>query len=234
MKSLKINRFSLIVACVLMIGTFTTAFAQQDILWIDTDYTGETGDTVVVEVMMSNGRTAVDDFKLQLNYDSDWFDFISGSRAALTLNWQNLTVDLNEPGELIIEGSHIQPIPVGSNGSIALVTFEVNCPSCQQDDTTELLLSRFVGDIERFESENGMFTYGSFLPDCVNHGDVNLDGEVTSTDAQLAFFIVLGTYSPTYEEECAADCLGTGEVTAADAQAIFFVVLGLGDCADSV
>ena len=67
---------------------------------------------------------------------------------------------------------------------------------------------------------------------CVNHGDVNLDGTITAADAQLAFFIVLGTYSPTFEEECAADCNGDGEVTAADAQAIFLVVLGLGDCAD--
>jgi formylglycine-generating enzyme required for sulfatase activity len=67
---------------------------------------------------------------------------------------------------------------------------------------------------------------------CINHGDVNLDGAITAADAQLAFFIVLGTYSPTYEEECAADCNGDGDITAADAQAIFLAVLGLGDCAD--
>jgi formylglycine-generating enzyme required for sulfatase activity len=67
---------------------------------------------------------------------------------------------------------------------------------------------------------------------CINHGDVNLDGTVTAADAQQAFYIVLGLYSPTYEEECAADCNGDGSVTAADAQAIFLVVLGLGDCAD--
>jgi hypothetical protein len=68
--------------------------------------------------------------------------------------------------------------------------------------------------------------------DCVNHGDANLDGVISAGDAQLAFFIVLGAYSPTYEEECAADCNGDGLVTAADAQAIFLVVIGSGDCAD--
>ncbi len=67
---------------------------------------------------------------------------------------------------------------------------------------------------------------------CVNHGDVNLDGQLTAADAQLAFFIVLGTYSPSYEEECAADCNGDGSVTAADAQAIFLTVLGSGTCVD--
>ncbi len=68
--------------------------------------------------------------------------------------------------------------------------------------------------------------------DCFNHGDVNFDGAITAADAQLAFFIVLGAYSPTFEQECAADCNGDGEVTAADAQAIFQVVLGQGECAD--
>lgn len=72
----------------------------------------------------------------------------------------------------------------------------------------------------------------SAIFDCVNHGDVNLDGSITAADAQLAFFIVLGIYSPTYEEGCAADCNGDDSVTAADAQAIFLTVLGLGECAD--
>jgi formylglycine-generating enzyme required for sulfatase activity len=70
------------------------------------------------------------------------------------------------------------------------------------------------------------------VSDCIHHGDANLDGSITAADAQLAFFIVLGLYSPSYEEECAADCNGDDGVTAADAQAIFLNVLGLGDCAD--
>jgi hypothetical protein len=69
-------------------------------------------------------------------------------------------------------------------------------------------------------------------PECINHGDTNLDGLITAADAQLAFYIVLGLYSPAYQEECAADCNGDDTVTAADAQAIFLTVLGLGACAD--
>jgi len=44
--------------------------------------------------------------------------------------------------------------------------------------------------------------------------------------------IVLGEYTPTPREECAADCDGSGEVTAADAQEIFLVALGMGECED--
>ncbi len=69
-------------------------------------------------------------------------------------------------------------------------------------------------------------------PPCLNHGDVNLDGELTAADAQLAFQIVLGTFTPTYEQECAADCNGDGIVTATDAQLIFLTVLGTATCVD--
>ncbi len=64
----------------------------------------------------------------------------------------------------------------------------------------------------------------------MNDGDVSLDGQLTSVDAQLAFMIVMGVYIPTYPEETAADCNGDGHVTAGDAQAIFQAMLGLDQC----
>lgn len=67
---------------------------------------------------------------------------------------------------------------------------------------------------------------------CVRHGDVNLDGSITAADAQTCFLIVLGLYTPTYEQECAADCNYDEQVTAADAQTIFLVVLGQDECYD--
>ncbi len=67
---------------------------------------------------------------------------------------------------------------------------------------------------------------------CVNHGDVNLDGTITAGDAQLTFQIALGSYTPTPEEGCAADCNGDGEVTSGDAQGVFAAALGSGSCAD--
>jgi len=69
---------------------------------------------------------------------------------------------------------------------------------------------------------------------CVNHGDVNFDGELTATDAQVAFTIALGSYTPNGVEACAADCNGDGEVTAADPQAIFMGALGQPECVDPV
>nr|HPQ41303.1 dockerin type I repeat-containing protein [bacterium] len=70
--------------------------------------------------------------------------------------------------------------------------------------------------------------------ECINDGDVTLDGEITAGDAQLAFLIALGAYAPSFEEECAADCNGNGEVTAGDAQQIFLTALGSATCVDPI
>lgn len=69
---------------------------------------------------------------------------------------------------------------------------------------------------------------------CPNDGDVNQSGTLTAADAQMAFFIVLGLYSPDELESCAADCNGSGTITAADAQQIFLTVLGGEQCADGI
>lgn len=67
---------------------------------------------------------------------------------------------------------------------------------------------------------------------CINDGDVNLNGEITAGDAQMAFQIALGSYTPTFEEACAADCNGDDQVTAGDAQQIFLTALGSESCID--
>ena len=74
--------------------------------------------------------------------------------------------------------------------------------------------------------------YVASEPPCINDGDVTLDDELTAGDAQLAFLIALGAYSPSFEEECAADCNGDEDITAGDAQLIFMAVLGSGSCVD--
>ena len=69
-------------------------------------------------------------------------------------------------------------------------------------------------------------------PDCINDGDVNFDGAVSTADAQLTFLIAIAQYSPTYLEECAADCNGDGMVSSEDAQQIFLTSLGAATCVD--
>ena len=69
-------------------------------------------------------------------------------------------------------------------------------------------------------------------PSCNNDGDCNQDDQITAADAQMAFMIALGSYSPSWLEECAADCNGDWQITAGDAQLVFMAALGSGACAD--
>ena len=72
------------------------------------------------------------------------------------------------------------------------------------------------------------------LVSCFHHGDVDFNGSLTAADAQTAFAISLGAWTPTFQEHCAADCNGDESVTAGDAQSIFIGVLGMGSCVDPV
>lgn len=70
------------------------------------------------------------------------------------------------------------------------------------------------------------------VQDCINDGDVTADGYVTAGDAQLAFLIALGSYTPSETEFCSADCNADEDVTAGDAQRIFMTALGTSSCVD--
>jgi hypothetical protein len=205
--------------------------SAQDTIWIGTDYTGEAGDIIDIEIMLTNPLTAVNAFSMDLSYDPDMLQYQFCLPGNLDPGWAVFDCYQLEPGEIAIDGFALPPseIPAGSDGVLATVTFLVTCDDCGNGDSCDLIPHEFLDNIIDFIAVNGLFTFGSA---CVNNGDVNLDGEITAGDAQLAFSIVLGTYSPTFEEECAADCNGDGEVTASDAQAIFLVVLGISDCAD--
>jgi hypothetical protein len=71
-------------------------------------------------------------------------------------------------------------------------------------------------------------------PACLNTGDVIPDGMISSGDAQLAFWIVMSMYTPTFIEECAADCDANGMVTSEDSQMIFNTALHSGSCVDPI
>lgn len=62
--------------------------------------------------------------------------------------------------------------------------------------------------------------------DCINNGDVNQDIQITASDAQLAFQISLGSYTPTYQEECSADCDGNGRYRRRMRRKSFWAVFG--------
>ncbi len=177
----------------------------------------------------------------------------SFSRTILTLDsWNSYDISstpvlLNSPGDVLI-GVIAMKAP-GTNYYPAAIDFDSSHhrswaglwstspppdPPTLPPDDTWLMID------DAFYAGNWLVRgYGDYLaphptatPDCINDGDVSQDGRVTSADAQVAFLITLGQYTPTHIEECSADCNGDSKVTAADAQLIFQTALGTANCAD--
>lgn len=233
MMNKNLSKILLITVCLLFALGGISQAQFEDRVYISRDYTGNTGDQITVPVIMDNPFTGIEVFGMKIMYQHTMLELVSCEPGVLNPGWRTFDCDESRPGEINILASANagEFIPPGSLGSLVIFTFTVTCDGCENGQTTQFNFAEKLHDIAEFRSDWGLFTFQS-EPDCINSGDTNLDGEITAGDAQLAFSIVLGTYTPTYEEECAADCNGDGEVTASDAQSIFLVVLGLGTCAD--
>ncbi|MBN1297659.1 hypothetical protein JXA80_12840, partial [bacterium] len=204
------------------------------------DGEGCQSETVTLVIVMDNPDTPVDALLIELDFDPTMLVFGSCEAGDLTAGWDMF--NCNEPvnGTLSIAGfTSGAGIPAGSLGNLVDLHFTINCPTCSQGDMSDLIIVGLDDDVAGFQAVSGAFTYScsgtpepTVTPDCIRHGDVNLNGSISAGDAQLAFNIVLGLYSPSYQEACAADCNGDGNLTASDAQSIFYAVLGTGGCVD--
>lgn len=208
----------------------STPVYSNDQIWIG-NVSGCNSDTVTVTVQIENDSTPIDSFTLRFEYAPDILNYSDYSIGSLNPGWYEFGCNETIPGHLVVAGyttgAQIAP---GSTGSLAQLTFTVNCQACNDGDSSDLFLYGLLDDIISFQPEDGTFIYL-----CCNHdGDPNLDGILSAGDAQLAFFIAVGYYAPTEIERCAADCNGDDSVTAGDAQTIFGSVLGLGQCNDPI
>lgn len=95
-------------------------------------------------------------------------------------------------------------------------------------------LGRCLAALDQNDPSGSALVYALTSNACVNSGDVTGDYLVSAGDAQVAFMIALGAYTPTAVEFCAADCSGDGIISANDAQRIFYTTLGLDVCVDEL
>lgn len=169
---------------------------------------------------------------VELDYD------VTDDQLYAWCDW-NQDMDWNDPGELLelIVTNHIGTatvtVPVEATVGNTRMRLRVSwnepplpCGSQSYGEVEDYTLSI----LDSIPTETPTPT-----PACLRNGDVNGDGSLSASDAQMTFFIVIGTVSPTTEQMCAADCDGNGSITAGDAQEIFFSVLGMGTgCVDPV
>ncbi len=220
-----------------------TPVPSNDLIWV-ADAFGCNGYSVFVDIMIDNQDTIVDAFTFHLGYDTSMLSYVSCTEGDLNPGWSMFSCNEATSGDITISGfTGSTGIVSGSYGSFVRLTFDVACSGCINGDNSDLIISEMMDDLVGFAAGDGQFTYDCSMtptptpqstPNCIHDGDVTMDGNISAGDAQLAFNIALATYSPTFEEECAADCNNDGSVSAGDAQAIFNAALGTGSCADPI
>ncbi len=138
-----------------------TPLPEGDIIWIGSDYCGDTGDQIEVEVWMSNETVVVDAFTMLVLFDNTMLEFVEGAAGNLDPGWTMFGTNEADPGEITIAGFALPPneIPAGSEGVLAILTFNVTCNDCDEGDTSELTPHNLRDDIAGFATINGVFTY---------------------------------------------------------------------------
>jgi len=182
---------------------------------------GRQGDVVVVDVGLQESSAAVDAFGLDVGYDTSLLRYIGCAKGSLTASWVVLEGSENTPGVVTVGGFGLTPIPVGTTGSVARLSFEV--VGCEEPAESRFVVGNFVDDMEGMEYCCGRFTCKVYR----HNGDVNDDGEVTPGDALCAFQAYLSDPVPPPPPcdapgwDVRADVNCDGMITPGDALCIF-------------
>lgn len=126
---------------------------------------GANGDILSIPVSFFHSPAEVDAFGFRLSYGTDMLVFTGFSTGDLTTGWGTGNSDFEvvetAPGILILGAFNLDStIPAGSSGSVAVLTFQVNCSTCTGGETCGLVLSDLVDDIEFWGKGDGVFYYG--------------------------------------------------------------------------
>lgn len=205
--------------------------------------------------MLQNALMEVDAVTMDFQFDTSMLQYQSYQLGSLgSSNWLSGCANEITPGTVRF-GSYaiFAGIQLGSSGIYFSFTFLVSCETCNDGDFSSLILTRLLDDVSTFYPDPGIFTYhtaptptplptmtptpaptATLIPLCSHTGDVDFNLRYTAADAQKAFGITLGYFTPTYLEACAADCNGDDTISMNDVQTIFYATLGLGSCIDPI
>ncbi len=131
----------------------------ENIIWIS-DTAGCDGETIDVDIMMSNGSRAVDVFTFHFGFETDVLEYQGCAPGNLDPGWFMFDCNESAPGEVIVGGFSLETgIPSGSQGVLATLSFLVNCPLCVNNDVSQMIFISLNDGIANFSAENGEFTY---------------------------------------------------------------------------
>lgn len=121
---------------------------------------GGTGTTVTIPIDIKGNTSEISSFGLNMNFDPTMFDYqsVTVANGSLTGNW-TVGGNADSLGNITIGGyAGMGSIPIGSQGSIAIVTIRVTCNSCSDGQISQITISNLV-DIEDMTINPGSQTF---------------------------------------------------------------------------
>ncbi len=109
---------------------------------------GETNTVVTVIISINGNTSALDAAGLKVNFNASMFTYLGTAKGTLTGNW---SVGGNETSSGVITvGAYAgggSAIPIGSEGSLAVIQFRVTCSGCADGATSQFCMSKFTDDL---------------------------------------------------------------------------------------
>jgi len=183
---------------------------------------GRIGNNIQVPVSIQNSSNSVYSFGFEVTYDASVLEYIGIERGDLTESFETVEAYLMDSGKLRI-GGYTDEHNISHDASGNLVRLKFQIIGGQGNNCYPLQLDNLEDHIANFPKMGGCF----YLWEC--NGDLNEDGEITPTDALIAFRCYLGSGDcPNF----CSDADKNGKVTPLDALCIFQKYLGKPCCLD--
>jgi len=110
---------------------------------------GGTGTTVSIPVSIRGNLQAIESFGLELTFDANLFDYVNTKKGSLTGSWA--FVDGNSSGSGVVTVGGLagsgNTIPVGSTGTIAIVTLRVTGAGYSDGHVSQITIRSYSDDI---------------------------------------------------------------------------------------
>jgi hypothetical protein len=183
---------------------------------------GKIGDEVKIPVRIQNSPNELFALGLEVTYMPSVLEYTGFERGDLVDSFTMFDVKIAGSGRLRAGGlTTADGIPQGASGCVVLLKFKVK--GGMEGGCYPLSLANLRDDFTSFSSSHGCFCIHS----C--NGDLNGDGDVTPSDAFIAFQCYL-TADPSCPD--CADVNQDGTVSSSDALCIFKRYMGAVSCLD--
>lgn len=122
---------------------------------------GKTGTLISLPVSIRGNLQAISTYGLGLTFDSNLFEFVGTNKGSLTGSWAVVDGNLSGPGAVTIGGfaGSGSSVPVGSVGSIAVITLRVTGAGFSDGQQSQLAISGYTDDIASLTPQPATTTF---------------------------------------------------------------------------